>query len=823
MLAPITTAREHVAATQPRALHTAALWRRRHCPPHHAAPFSMQPPPHPGAVEGDAPSSYGTIVFRGWLNLKTRSMVNVRPRHMRYCVLSKEAQVLSTFKFQPSSSDLKSAAVKPLKAYKALGVAPWSGRRFGFLLSATQLGDNGDRMLECDAPTESAATDWIDALRALINDPENAPAAAPQTSPQAALGHGSGSGSSSSSTASTASTTSPTDALTTKESSLWIKGASVHRGLLNDAGENNCFLNVVIQSFWHLTSMRHYLLHVEIKDGSRTVEANVLRALKSIMTEYDDTTSGKIHSRALRKGLSVLYAADKNFQVGAMYDAEETLLALLNLMHQTTDVTEIRETRRTSMMVRSLVRVVSNEMYVETPQAVFDENSIPHLVFSHQIYDRYICNMCHHSTPWDLYSNLVYTTYASDLCATRYDSMEQMLRTISHQGADIASGCDEPNCRGQNMKERVIRRFPMVFAISILWATNAAAKEQVLALFANLSERVDLAQAFNADGPASRYKNGGIRTTYRMRGFVCYYGRHYVALFYSTAHKSWLLFDDSRVLEIGQWEKVVAECLKGRFQPVLVFYELPDTRKDSSVSLFNISESGTTVPRRKSSSMSSAQGDMPPSIQEEGDEMSPRVPGSSAPPPFPTVMEEVVHTNVVVDVETNREFEMSELARKDSNSQNISPVSPAIAMCPRTLAMNSPLGEDEYDVRFGEDSVLLGMYLERIDKDLCVTSFPRALNGDMFGAEKSGQISLFDTVLQANGHPLHHYQVDRALKMIKAQSRPLIIRFRRSQRVAQLMDMGFSKEIAIEALQQCRGVVQAAANKCFELRSSGTG
>lgn len=58
--------------------------------------------------------------------------------------------------------------------------------------------------------------------------------------------------------------------------------------------------------------------------------------MQSIMMEYDDTTSGMIHSRGLRKGMSVLYAADKNFQEGAMYDAEETLLALLNLMHQQT-------------------------------------------------------------------------------------------------------------------------------------------------------------------------------------------------------------------------------------------------------------------------------------------------------------------------------------------------------------------------------------------------------------------------------------------------------------------------------------------------------
>ena len=46
-------------------------------------------------------------------------------------------------------------------------------------------------------------------------------------------------------------------------------GASVHRGLENKTGENNCFLNVIIQSFWHLRSMRRLLLklNVDCKDS----------------------------------------------------------------------------------------------------------------------------------------------------------------------------------------------------------------------------------------------------------------------------------------------------------------------------------------------------------------------------------------------------------------------------------------------------------------------------------------------------------------------------------------------------------------------------
>ncbi|KAJ0395658.1 hypothetical protein ATCC90586_006205 [Pythium insidiosum] len=803
----------------------------------------MQPTPLP-TQNAPEQSALGEILHRGWLNLKIRSMVNVRPRHMRYCVLTRDNQLLSTFKFQPSSGDLQSSAVKPLRAYKVLGVAPWQGRKFAFLVSATQQSDQADRMLEVDAPTDAAAKEWIHFLRLAIagadGGEDGASAAAVLGGPPAPL------------PALPPRSRSEGDIEVKKQPDLWVKGASVHRGLLNASGENSCFLNVIIQSFWHLTSMRHFLLHVEIKDESRTVEANVLRALKSIMMEYDDTSSGTIHSRGLRKGMSVLYAADKNFQEGAMYDAEETLLALLNLMHQQTDVTEFKETQKKTAIVKSLVRVESQDSYEETPQAVFDENSIPHLVFSHQIYDRYVCDACRFSTPWDLYSNLVFTTYAVDLFSTRYDSMEQMIRRISSQGSDIAEKCDQPQCPGKNIKERTIHRFPMVFAMSVLWATNNATKEQIQGLLANISERVDLAKCFDASGPAIKFRNGGIRTTYRLRGFVCYYGRHYIALFYSTAHKAWLLFDDSRVLEIGTWEKVEQECLKGRFQIVLVFYELPDQRKDSSVSLFSslaTSPSSLLRERKKSSSISSIQGDLnPPAIQEslEEDAPSPKRPShlasvlendvtsspsatstgqqilrsgssssSDAPPPSTPAVDP--RPSVIIDVPTNRDAELAQLQRMGStSSQDILPVSAAIAMRPRTIAMNSPLGPDEYDVRFGEDAVILGMYLEKIGSDLCVTSFPRGTKGEAFGAEACGQIGLFDLVLQANGHPLQHYPVDRALQMIKAQCRPLVIRFRRSPRVKQLTDMGFSADAALQALHQTRGDVPAAATYCME-------
>lgn len=182
---------------------------------------------------GPLSSAFGEIVHRGWLNLKTRSMVNVRPRHMRYCILARDTQLLSTFKFQPSTGDLTSGNVKPLRSYKVLGVAPWDGRRFAFLVSVIQQVDNVDRVLEIDAPTAPASSDWIHQLRIVSNDnnEEGWPLPPPQQPPTLERPgdlFGSPGAPSSGSSA-----PAPT---TTKKSDLWVKGASVHRGLLNAAG-----------------------------------------------------------------------------------------------------------------------------------------------------------------------------------------------------------------------------------------------------------------------------------------------------------------------------------------------------------------------------------------------------------------------------------------------------------------------------------------------------------------------------------------------------------------------------------------------------------
>jgi hypothetical protein len=71
------------------------------------------------------------------------------------------------------------------------------------------------------------------------------------------------------------------------------------------------------------------------------------------------------------------------------------------------------------------------------------------------------------------------------------------------------------------------------------------------------------------------------KSEYVFRGFVCYYGSHYVSIFQERlkgGEVHFLLFDDQKIRPLGGWEAVKKECIKSCYQPVILLYELKDPK-----------------------------------------------------------------------------------------------------------------------------------------------------------------------------------------------------------------------------------------------------
>ncbi len=60
-------------------------------------------------------------------------------------------------------------------------------------------------------------------------------------------------------------------------------------------------------------------------------------------------------------------------------------------------------------------------------------------------------------------------------------------------------------------------------------------------------------------------------SVYRFRGMICYYGLHYVAFFHTGG--TWMLFDDTRVIDMKDFNNVTNQCISGRLQPTALLYE----------------------------------------------------------------------------------------------------------------------------------------------------------------------------------------------------------------------------------------------------------
>jgi hypothetical protein len=84
-------------------------------------------------------------------------------------------------------------------------------------------------------------------------------------------------------------------------------GCAACRGLTSELGQNNCFLNVIIQSLWHLRCFREALLRLQpgdiAKAGCAPQDARVLRALWNIFQAFSQVGGTALPLSALFGGL----------------------------------------------------------------------------------------------------------------------------------------------------------------------------------------------------------------------------------------------------------------------------------------------------------------------------------------------------------------------------------------------------------------------------------------------------------------------------------------------------------------------------------------
>ncbi|KAE9602591.1 putative ubiquitinyl hydrolase 1 transcription factor C2H2 family [Lupinus albus] len=340
-------------------------------------------------------------------------------------------------------------------------------------------------------------------------------------------------------------------------------------GLKNEVGEYNCFLNVIIQSLWHIRRFREEFLGRSRSEHDHVGNPCVVCALYEIFTALNlaskDSSTEAVAPTSLRMALSNLYPDSNFFQEAQMNDASEVLAVIFDCLHRSF-------TRGSS--VSDAESVESNCM---GSWDCANRTCIAHSLFGMDIFEQMNCYHCGLESRHLKYTSFFHNINANalrtmkDMCSETESSFDELLNLVemNHQ---LACDLEVGGCGKLNYIHHFLSAQPHVFmtgdsvdVITVLgWQNTCESADDIKGTLAALSIELDISVLYRGLDPKS---------THSLVSMVCYYGQHYHCFAYSHDHQQWIMYDDKTVKIIGGWADVLTMCERGHLQPQVLFYE----------------------------------------------------------------------------------------------------------------------------------------------------------------------------------------------------------------------------------------------------------
>ncbi|KAM5159577.1 ubiquitin carboxyl-terminal hydrolase 53 isoform 2-T2 [Callospermophilus lateralis] len=323
------------------------------------------------------------------------------------------------------------------------------------------------------------------------------------------------------------------------------------KGLLNEPGQNSCFLNSAVQVLWQLDIFRRSLrvLTGHVCQG----EACIFCALKTMFAQFQHSREKALPSDNVRLALAESFRDAQRFQLGLMDDAAECFENILERIH--------------------FHLVPSRDADMCTSRSC-----IAHQKFAMTLYEQCVCRSCGASSDPLPFTEFVRYISTTALCNEVERMLERHERFRPEMFAELLQAANTagdyrkcPSNCGQKIKiRRVLMNCPEIVTIGLVWDSEHS----------DLTEDVvrNLATHLYLPGLFYRVTDESARSSeLHLVGLICYASRHYCAFAFHTKSSKWVFFDDANVKEVGaRWKDVVSKCTRGHFQPLLLFYANPD-------------------------------------------------------------------------------------------------------------------------------------------------------------------------------------------------------------------------------------------------------
>ena len=324
-------------------------------------------------------------------------------------------------------------------------------------------------------------------------------------------------------------------------------------------------------------------------------------ALKTVFQEFEFSDADTLPPDCLRSALSSVYDAQGRFKIGDMEDATETIETILGILHACnvsqgpSGLSHLSPFQSQADFVEQasdfgchpmcLGHEVFGIEYIDVTRCTFCGATGEPSVSGAYLYRAYVTELidCQYRAPADkqvatdplsLFQDMV-LQLTSKLAGQHPATLQEVLRRLCQRDAD--GKCSECNSRKTLVTERWLTKQPKTFILSLIWPTSTPGREALWLVLAMIQPQLRMDQIFQThlqtDQPSAASAKPAQEELYGFHGMICYFGMHYVALFWCPARKRWIFFDDTSVREKADWNAVAKVMMSGQYLPTLLFYE----------------------------------------------------------------------------------------------------------------------------------------------------------------------------------------------------------------------------------------------------------
>ncbi|KAI3905739.1 hypothetical protein MKW92_052098 [Papaver armeniacum] len=319
----------------------------------------------------------------------------------------------------------------------------------------------------------------------------------------------------------------------------------------NEAGDYNCFLNVIIQSLGHLNAFTRRVFGKKISSHLHVGDPCAVCALYDILmalrTASTDMQTEAVAPTSLRVALSNLCPDSNFFQQAQMNDASEVMAVIFDCLH------------------RSSTSVSSG----------FDEEYEDKNCNGSWDCESKACKMHCHSCGLES-KHLNYTSFIHNINASALRTAKESLGADSSFGEllydvqmnqQFACDPESDGCGKLNYIHQFLSTPPHVFIAVLGWQNTHECANDISATLATLAPELDFAVLYRGLLPGNKH---------RLVSMACYYGQHYGCFAYNCEQDRWTMYDDETVKVIGGWDDVIRMCERAHLQPHILFFEAVD-------------------------------------------------------------------------------------------------------------------------------------------------------------------------------------------------------------------------------------------------------